>query len=568
MQAPHNALTNGHLPVAAIVASKTNPRKTFTPAALEELTNSVRTHGVLQPIVVRPLAKPDGLAAWELVAGERRWRAAKAAGLEVMPAVVHNLTDVEALEVQVVENLQREGLHELEEAEGYEALGKVGRTVDEIATKVGKSRGYVYMRLKLLALGPDARKAFREGKIPATVAVLLARIPVLSVQSAALQDVTRGGECASFREAQGLITRTYMLKLVEAPFNRDDAKLHAKAGACGPCPKRTGNTPELFGDVKNADVCTDPVCFAAKRAAHFAAVRAQAEADGLKVVSGKAAKAIIPSASNYLAHDADYVALSAPCYEDKKARTYAQLYGKDAPPVVMIEHPQTLELIAVVPKKAAAELLKARDIHQPGKGRTADDKEAERKAKLETAVRERILAAVRLASGTPTPADGLLIAQDYFGRIGFEERKRLVRAWWPDGAPGVKADPTKLRTDVDYESAHKLEAAIPKMEPAELLRLMLLCAVVDEVGCNQYQAKKATGLLAVAERLHVDAAAIRKELTDVARDKAKAKATRLAGALIKSRAAKKAAKALPAPPKSKAKPAAKTKPAARAEVSK
>jgi ParB/RepB/Spo0J family partition protein len=135
------------VPLAKITPSTTNPRKSFPKDKLDELTDSVKRLGVLQPILLRPL---NGGGTYELVAGERRYRASKAAGLTDIPATVRELTDAEVLEIQVVENLQRSDLHELEEAEGYEKLLKCAHpsgekyTVDEIAAKVGKSRSYVF----------------------------------------------------------------------------------------------------------------------------------------------------------------------------------------------------------------------------------------------------------------------------------------------------------------------------------------------------------------------------------------------------------------------------------------
>jgi ParB/RepB/Spo0J family partition protein len=128
------------IPLAAIVVSKTNPRKTIDKVKLDELTANVKLKGIINPILVRPIK--SGL--YEVVAGERRFKAAKGAGLAEIPATVKELTDAEALELQVIENNQREDLHPLEEAEGYEALLKCKHadgskyTVDDIAAKVGQ----------------------------------------------------------------------------------------------------------------------------------------------------------------------------------------------------------------------------------------------------------------------------------------------------------------------------------------------------------------------------------------------------------------------------------------------
>lgn len=246
-------------------------RKHLDKAKLAELAESIKTVGLLSPIIVRII---DGV--FEIVAGERRYLAAKLAGLEHIDASVRDLTDDQVLEVQLVENLQREDLHELAEAEGYEALQKLNHTAEAIADKVGKSKAYVYARMKLLALCKDARKAFYEGKLSASTALLLARIPNDKLQAQALKENTqdRWDGPMSYRAAAEHIQNNYMLRLSDAGFKTEDPELVPAAGACGACPKRSGNQKELFGDVKGADICTDTVCFAAKRQAHAARVMA------------------------------------------------------------------------------------------------------------------------------------------------------------------------------------------------------------------------------------------------------------------------------------------------------
>lgn len=166
------------LPVTDITESKSNPRRAMDAHALAELTDSVRKLGVLQPILVRPLPGIVGeVVRYELVAGHRRFAAAKAAELAYIPATVRKLTDIEVLEIQLVENLQRADLHPLEEAEGYRRLTTIAKMdVARIAERVGRSVAYVYDRLKLLALTKEARKLFLEDRFAAGHAILLARL--------------------------------------------------------------------------------------------------------------------------------------------------------------------------------------------------------------------------------------------------------------------------------------------------------------------------------------------------------------------------------------------------------
>ena len=142
------------------------PRRTFDETALEELAGSLKAKGVLQAILVRPDPKEKG--KYQIIAGERRWRAAKLAGLTSIPAVVRDTDELELLEIGIIENVQRSDLNPIEEAEAYEALMKrFGRTQDSLATSVGKSRVHITNTLRLLQLPEGAREHVRAGHITA-----------------------------------------------------------------------------------------------------------------------------------------------------------------------------------------------------------------------------------------------------------------------------------------------------------------------------------------------------------------------------------------------------------------
>ena len=160
------------IPLAQLHESALNPRRHYNAEALQELAFSVKTHGVLTPLLVRPNAK-----GYEIGAGHRRYRAAKLAGLDACPAVVREMSDATFLELLNIENLLREDVHPLEEAQGYQTLMKAGGyTVERLAERVGKSIKYVYDRVKLLALTKPAQQLFWDGAITAGHAVLLARL--------------------------------------------------------------------------------------------------------------------------------------------------------------------------------------------------------------------------------------------------------------------------------------------------------------------------------------------------------------------------------------------------------
>lgn len=157
-------LAQNELDLNEIVPNRDQPRKTFDEASIEELAQSIKQHGVLQPLLVRPI--PSG--GYQLVAGERRWRACRIAGLTKVPVVIKELTDTETMEIAIIENLQREDLNPIEEAEGLQALiDKCGYTQEEVATSVGKSRPAIANSLRLLRLPPEVREMTKNGEISA-----------------------------------------------------------------------------------------------------------------------------------------------------------------------------------------------------------------------------------------------------------------------------------------------------------------------------------------------------------------------------------------------------------------
>lgn len=150
------------LPIDLVQRNPQQPRRTFDEGDLNELSNSIRTHGVLQPILVRPIAE----GKYEIVAGERRWRAAQRAGLHSIPAVIREFNEVEVLEIAIVENVQRTDLNPIEEAQGFQALiDRFGRTQEDIAEAVGKSRPHIANMLRLLKLPDDLQEMVRDGRL-------------------------------------------------------------------------------------------------------------------------------------------------------------------------------------------------------------------------------------------------------------------------------------------------------------------------------------------------------------------------------------------------------------------
>src|ERR1051326_7429523 len=312
-----------------IQPSRTNPRKHFDQAKLEELAASIRAHGVLEPILLRsiPVSQAKGkLIAYEIVAGERRFRAAKLAGLKSIPAIVKQLDDKAMMEIQFIENLQREDLSAMEEAQGYRTLiDQHGYTVESLAYKLDKSRSYVYGVLNLCKLPDAAAQMVESGELPVSHAQLIARIPDEKLRVQAALEIIQGEDQdgpMTFAQAQHYVASTYMRELKAAPFGLKDAALLPSAGSCETCQFRTGNQPDLYPGTR-ADVCTRPPCYAEKIEAHQRRLLDEAKTAGATVIEGKEAKKFF-SWGEHLDYSVQqkYVNLASQCWQDKKSRSY------------------------------------------------------------------------------------------------------------------------------------------------------------------------------------------------------------------------------------------------------
>ena len=188
--------------LSEIEPNKGQPRKTFDENALAELADSIREHGIIQPLLVRKLSN----GGYQLVAGERRWRASRMIGLDEVPVVVKDLSDTEVMELGLIENLQREDLNPLEEAAGYkELMATYGLTQDQVAKRVGKSRSAIANSLRLLNLPEQVRPYLMNGELTMGHAkALLGLSSEAAMVSAAKEAVARG---LSVREVEKLASK-------------------------------------------------------------------------------------------------------------------------------------------------------------------------------------------------------------------------------------------------------------------------------------------------------------------------------------------------------------------------
>lgn len=286
-----------------IVESRTNPRRHFDPVKLAELADNIKKQGVLVPLLVRPcLSHPKGVdfkpsligEYLELIAGARRYRAAKLAGLAELPVRVVDLTDAETLEVQLIENLQREDVHPLEEGEGFQRLLDIeGYTVDRIAEKVGRDRSYIYKRLQLAKLAPSLKDKFVNGEIQIAHAIVLSRLTerdqALAEKEGLFHHHWNGARqervVVTAAQLDSWIRQEIYLDLTGVPWSKSDAELVPEAGACNTCPKRSGTNIHLFDDIgKKNDVCLDAECYGKKRQARLVQIEKASADKGEKLV--------------------------------------------------------------------------------------------------------------------------------------------------------------------------------------------------------------------------------------------------------------------------------------------
>ena len=254
------------LKVSECYESGTNPRGTdFAGKQFDELVASITEKGVLVPVLARKResTKNDGL--FEVIAGNRRLRAAWTAGLKEIPAQLVEMTDDEAREAQIVENLQRQDVHPLEEGEAYRQLIEDGgKTVKDVAVKVGKSESYIRQRLFLTNLSPKSQKFYRGGEWPDSLMALVAKLSPKN-QDTLIDKI--GGQNYDLADLKEYIQEHFSDALANQPWLKD-ASIAKIVGPCKECPP---NRAALFGNIKDGQ-CTDLRCWERKMKRYFDSV--------------------------------------------------------------------------------------------------------------------------------------------------------------------------------------------------------------------------------------------------------------------------------------------------------
>lgn len=470
-----------HIPLDDVRESPSNLRTYFDPVKLDELAQSIREHGVRQPIEVRP---KDGV--YEIVFGARRHRASRIADQPTIPALVNDLTDKQALVIQLIENLQDEGLHPMQEAVGYKRLIEYEDfTIDVVATQVGKSVSYIYQRLKLADLGKQAGKAFLEDKITAGHAILIARLQE-NLQRQVLEYAT-GYRRPSVRELGDWIRTSLLVKLSAAPFKQTDPDLSPAAGACKVCPKRTGAQPDLFEDYGSRDMCMDRKCYDRKVDAHI-----KLQVKGYKV------------------NDVSLVKVTEQYYGDTREATlhrgqWEPAKGKDktAEPAIIVSGERRGHVISITRSRMRE---RARATRAP-----VMESLPERRVRAKSIAGEQAISAiVDKVKKLTAPADLRLVASAFVGDIWHEHHKAICRSRGWD----VKKHRFNKNAK-DYLGT--IEREVAKMKADELAGLIVECALRGRGGRTDNRAP----LPSIARRYRVNLPNMEKAVMAELNEKAK-----------------------------------------------
>ena len=423
---------------------------------------------------------------------------------------MRKLSDSECREIQLIENLQRAEIHELDEGIGYRSLMDLKPdfyTVEMVAAQVGKSPSYVKGRVSLTELNPAAQTAFYEGKLTVTHALEIARLQPNDQERAMMECFPshrstgsilkdRKAEALTVRQLREWIEREIHLDLKNAPFDAENATLVPAAGACTACPKRTGNNPLLFPEIRNKSLCTDPACYQAKVQA-FVQLRVEP-----LVKEGQEPVQISESSSWQVRSKAPNT-----LYEGQYRR--AERKG---------DCPQTQAAIIVDGRKAGTILHICADekckTHQQFSHYQVSPQEREQRRKLALAIRvqkesrSRILQATRQKLPPALArADFEMVALDYFRRLGHDNHHRLFQVY---GWEEKKIKTSWGGNSVDHEKL--AEVQIRAMTVADLNRFVVMCSLIPDLYCPGYNSaetpSKEANLMRTAVRYKVDASKI------------------------------------------------------------
>jgi ParB family transcriptional regulator, chromosome partitioning protein len=491
------------LPIGQLQESTTNPRRRFDASGLEELAASIRTHGVLEPLLVRALDDER----YEVVVGARRLRGSRLAGREFVPSHIVRLSDAEAIEAQAIENLQREGIHPLEEALAYQnmlALDSSRYTVATIAERMGKNSSYITQRLRLTALVEPVANAFVEDQIGVGHALEIARLQP-SEQERAFQAAFKQtwiGQRETrlllpVRELAAWIEQNILLELDSVPFDKNDESLVPEAGSCASCSKRTGYNTLLFGEALK-DSCSDADCFNVKL--------------GKFVEQQVAAKPNLVQISTSWAGSQDGGVLGRGRYVSlelggKTVMRKAPLspYQKPCPHMkdaIVAEGSERGHTVKVCAEPNCA--VHFADRREPDAREVAKQRESRRrellKRNLEATIRHRIFAEVLKKVTAPLErTDLVLVLQVLLDKLNPVRKETLARRHKLGSAPGQPSTSSKVHAE--------LVRWLQRSDETALAKLLLETVLLDQV--EQLSTDEPEYLIRAAKQHRVDTVKVR-----------------------------------------------------------
>src|ERR1035437_851494 len=484
-----------NLPVTQLQESTTNPRRRFDEHSLADLAASFKAQGVLQPLLVRTLEEDK----YEVIAGARRLRAANLAALEEVPVRVVELSDAACVEAQLVENIQRENPHPLEEAFAFYGLlhtDGLQYDINSLAARAEKNPAFVATRLRLVELTPSIAEAFLADEIGVGHALEIAKLPQPEQQrafDAAFHTVWNGSKetriLRPVRDLTAWIEQNILLSLDAVLFDKDDEQLVPEAGSCANCPKRTGYNTLLF-DAALQDSCLDKDCYNNKLTRNVE--RQIAEKPKLVQITNEWKT---PGNSAVLGRN-QYVTLNlwAKSAKSKKPLSPYQKPCKHMSEAIVIDGTERGRT-----GKDFAD-RRAPNPAQTAKERTQRRKELERQ-KLEATVRHRTLAEVLKRIGAPLDrADLALVASSVLNKLEPLRKELLARRH-------------KLIEGTASKVTHPLvQNAIARMlrqaDEGALSKLLIEVVLLESV--DRAPASDPDVLIATAKRHRVDVDKLRK----------------------------------------------------------
>lgn len=517
------------LALEQLTESTSNPRKVFHPDEITEIANSARAlvngipRGILEPLIVRPKGKH-----FEIVAGAKRYRAAGQAQLATVPVRVMELDDEAALEIQLIENLQRSDPHPMEEAEGYHRLLKMdkGYTADTLAEKVGKDRSYIYKRLQFMELIPGAQEAFRENRINIGHALIICREPY-DQQHLAFEHCfeekwngrkhvvdTKGKATETAKELNRWVHEHLHYDLAAAPWDKADPNLVKKAGPCTTCPKQTGANMALFSDLEGkAAQCLDGDCYEGKREAFVKLqVKAQPQLPRITLQSKYYVRGKLPAGTLTQYDGYQIVKPNGKCASAEPAIVAAG--DKQLGLTILICRDKSCTTHAAKSSQRSASVPKS-----PAEARAAAKARLAEKIKVET--QRAALRNIAACPAIPVKQAMEFLADRLIERVGNDVRRELCKVF--------NLEPTKKKQSwgavTKDNEAPLLDAAKKHIHP---LAFLIAVASCDPFYGRPYGGERGQGLKKACELAGVNLAKVQRSVADPLQKKADAARARKA----------------------------------------